>query len=134
MSFDKLTDIGGSSLDAFIFMTWDFLRFAIWTMCFSSIDVLHTCKHTAFFHKIGWCNKLCMHLQVILLIYRFLSFLSYIYIDLQVDAALDLSHTQNIGRMIKSHFPHSQVWRFSHEMMWCFKLLKMIMLLNKNNT
>lgn len=27
----------------------------------------------------------------------------------QVDAALDLSHTQNIGRMIKSHFPHSQV-------------------------
>lgn len=28
---------------------------------------------------------------------------------LQVDAALDLSHTQNIGRMIKTHFPHSQV-------------------------
>ena len=27
---------------------------------------------------------------------------------LQVDAALDLSHTQNIGRMIKSHFPYSQ--------------------------
>ncbi|KAK6132193.1 hypothetical protein DH2020_034051 [Rehmannia glutinosa] len=27
----------------------------------------------------------------------------------QVDAALDLSHTQNIGRMIKTHFPHSQV-------------------------
>ncbi|KAI3953894.1 hypothetical protein MKW98_017718 [Papaver atlanticum] len=27
----------------------------------------------------------------------------------QVDDALDLSHTQNIGRMIKSHFPHSQV-------------------------
>ncbi|KAK4363456.1 hypothetical protein RND71_018697 [Anisodus tanguticus] len=26
----------------------------------------------------------------------------------KVDAALDLSHTQNIGRMIKSHFPHSQ--------------------------
>ncbi|KAK9083184.1 hypothetical protein Scep_029655 [Stephania cephalantha] len=25
-----------------------------------------------------------------------------------VDAALDLSHTQNIGRMIKTHFPHSQ--------------------------
>jgi len=25
-----------------------------------------------------------------------------------VDAALDLSHTQNIGRMIKSHFPQSQ--------------------------
>ena len=30
----------------------------------------------------------------------------------QVDAALDLSHTQNIGRMIKAHFPHSQVWWF----------------------
>nr|GEX36857.1 structural maintenance of chromosomes protein 2-1 [Tanacetum cinerariifolium] len=27
---------------------------------------------------------------------------------LEVDAALDLSHTQNIGRMIKAHFPHSQ--------------------------
>ena len=25
-----------------------------------------------------------------------------------MDAALDLSHTQNIGRMIKHHFPHSQ--------------------------
>lgn len=31
---------------------------------------------------------------------------------LQVDAALDLSHTQNIGRMIKEHFPHSQVRSF----------------------
>ena len=27
---------------------------------------------------------------------------------LQVDAALDLSHTQNIGHMIKTHFPFSQ--------------------------
>lgn len=27
---------------------------------------------------------------------------------MQVDAALDLSHTQNIGRMIKLHFPQSQ--------------------------
>ena len=27
---------------------------------------------------------------------------------MQVDAALDLSHTQNIGRMIKAHFPYSQ--------------------------
>jgi structural maintenance of chromosome 2 len=31
-----------------------------------------------------------------------------IYILDEVDAALDLSHTQNIGRMIKSHFPQSQ--------------------------
>jgi hypothetical protein len=32
-----------------------------------------------------------------------------IYILDEVDAALDLSHTQNIGRMIKTHFPQSQV-------------------------
>ena len=25
-----------------------------------------------------------------------------------MDAALDLSHTQNIGRMIRTHFPQSQ--------------------------
>ncbi|KAL5991399.1 hypothetical protein ACLOJK_012307 [Asimina triloba] len=31
----------------------------------------------------------------------------------QVDAALDLSHTQNIGRMIKTHFPHSQNFQMS---------------------
>ncbi|CAM8991236.1 unnamed protein product [Rhodiola kirilowii] len=31
-----------------------------------------------------------------------------LYILDEVDAALDLSHTQNIGRMIKSHFPQSQ--------------------------
>ncbi|TYI72283.1 hypothetical protein E1A91_D07G050200v1 [Gossypium mustelinum] len=30
------------------------------------------------------------------------------YILDEVDAALDLSHTQNIGRMIKAHFPQSQ--------------------------
>lgn len=31
-----------------------------------------------------------------------------IYILDEVDAALDLNHTQNIGRMIKEHFPESQ--------------------------
>ncbi|KQK11078.1 hypothetical protein BRADI_2g57967v3 [Brachypodium distachyon] len=31
-----------------------------------------------------------------------------LYILDEVDAALDLSHTQNIGRMIKAHFPQSQ--------------------------
>jgi structural maintenance of chromosome 2 len=31
-----------------------------------------------------------------------------LYILDEVDAALDLSHTQNIGRMIRAHFPHSQ--------------------------
>ena len=30
------------------------------------------------------------------------------YILDEVDAALDLSHTQNIGQMLKSHFAHSQ--------------------------
>ena len=32
-----------------------------------------------------------------------------LYILDEVDAALDLSHTQNIGRMLKTHFRHSQV-------------------------
>eukprot|EP00873_Tetraselmis_striata_P016930 jgi/Tetstr1/437194/TSEL_002764.t1 len=31
-----------------------------------------------------------------------------IYILDEVDSALDLSHTQNIGRMIKTHFPFAQ--------------------------
>ena len=32
-----------------------------------------------------------------------------IYILDEVDAALDLSHTQNIGHMLRTHFTHSQV-------------------------
>lgn len=32
-----------------------------------------------------------------------------LYILDEVDAALDLSHTQNIGQMLKNHFTHSQV-------------------------
>lgn len=32
-----------------------------------------------------------------------------IYILDEVDAALDLSHTQNIGQMLRGHFRHSQV-------------------------
>lgn len=32
-----------------------------------------------------------------------------LYILDEVDAALDLSHTQNIGQMLKAHFTHSQV-------------------------
>ena len=31
-----------------------------------------------------------------------------LYILDEVDAALDLSHTQNVGQMIKTHFKHSQ--------------------------
>ena len=30
------------------------------------------------------------------------------YILDEIDAALDLSHTQNIGQMLKTHFPMSQ--------------------------
>lgn len=33
-----------------------------------------------------------------------------LYILDEVDAALDLSHTQNIGNMLKSHFKKSQVF------------------------
>lgn len=36
-----------------------------------------------------------------------------IYILDEVDAALDLSHTQNIGAMLRSHFKKSQVNRFN---------------------
>ena len=32
-----------------------------------------------------------------------------LYILDEVDAALDLSHTQNIGQMLRTHFTHSQV-------------------------
>lgn len=35
-----------------------------------------------------------------------------LYILDEVDAALDISHTQNIGQMIKSHFKHSQVRKY----------------------
>lgn len=31
-----------------------------------------------------------------------------IYVLDEVDAALDLSHTQNIGQMLRTHFTHSQ--------------------------
>merc|ERR1711934_1307006 len=31
-----------------------------------------------------------------------------LYIRDEVDSALDLSHTQNIGQMLKDHFQHSQ--------------------------
>ncbi|KAG8314048.1 Structural maintenance of chromosomes protein 2 [Homalodisca vitripennis] len=37
-----------------------------------------------------------------------------IYILDEVDAALDLSHTQNIGQMLKAHFKHSQDGMFNN--------------------
>ena len=42
-----------------------------------------------------------------------------LYILDEVDAALDLSHTQNIGRMIKAHFPHSQVSTRHSQLLTC---------------
>lgn len=41
-----------------------------------------------------------------------------IYILDEVDAALDLSHTQNIGQMLKAHFTHSQVNAFRNNLKW----------------
>jgi ABC-type iron transport system FetAB ATPase subunit len=37
-----------------------------------------------------------------------------LYILDEVDAALDLSHTQNIGHMLKTHFKESQVSMLFH--------------------
>ncbi|MCL7025251.1 hypothetical protein MKW94_019650 [Papaver nudicaule] len=53
----------------------------------------------------GQRSLLALSLILALLLYK----PAPLYILDEVDAALDLSHTQNIGRMIKSHFPHSQV-------------------------
>lgn len=37
-----------------------------------------------------------------------------LYILDEVDAALDLSHTQNIGTMLKAHFKQSQVINYAN--------------------
>lgn len=52
----------------------------------------------------GQRSLLALSLILALLLYK----PAPLYILDEVDAALDLSHTQNIGRMIKRHFPHSQ--------------------------
>ena len=50
--------------------------------------------------------------KAIIIVYLFLcfSFVKPAPLDIldEVDAALDLSHTQNIGQMLKSHFKSSQ--------------------------
>ena len=51
-------------------------------------------------------QKSLLALSLILAMLRFKP--APIYILDEVDSALDLSHTQNIGRMIKAHFPQSQ--------------------------
>ena len=40
------------------------------------------------------------------------------YILDEIDSALDLSHTQNIGHMIRTHFPHSQFIVVSLKELW----------------
>uniref|UniRef100_A0A8C9M8X7 Structural maintenance of chromosomes 2 n=1 Tax=Panthera tigris altaica TaxID=74533 RepID=A0A8C9M8X7_PANTA len=49
-----------------------------------------------------------------------------IYILDEVDAALDLSHTQNIGQMLRTHFTHSQV-RTRKTIMCLFKNYSLVM-------
>lgn len=52
---------------------------------------------------------LCRSLVALSLILSLLLFKpAPLYILDEVDAALDLSHTQNIGQMLKNHFKHSQ--------------------------
>ena len=46
-----------------------------------------------------------------------------LYILDEVDAALDLSHTQNIGHMLRTHFTHSQ-GAITTIITTCFRFLK----------
>jgi structural maintenance of chromosome 2 len=52
----------------------------------------------------GQKSLLALSLVLALLLFKPAPF----YILDEVDAALDVSHTRNIGKMIKQHFPHSQ--------------------------
>lgn len=63
-----------------------------------------------------WCFYACFRSLVALsLILAMLLFKpAPIYILDEVDAALDLSHTQNIGQMLRTHFTHSQVIHVIH--------------------
>lgn len=57
-------------------------------------------------HHVVYCRSL-VALSLILAMLLFKP--APIYILDEVDAALDLSHTQNIGQMLRTHFRHSQV-------------------------
>uniref|UniRef100_A0A8C1PKM3 Structural maintenance of chromosomes 2 n=1 Tax=Cyprinus carpio TaxID=7962 RepID=A0A8C1PKM3_CYPCA len=61
-------------------------------------------------HKIvDWLLHISLSLVALSLILAMLLFKpAPIYILDEVDAALDLSHTQNIGQMLRTHFTHSQ--------------------------
>lgn len=68
--------------------------------------------HRAALHSLShvtelFCYRSLVALSLILAMLLFKP--APIYILDEVDAALDLSHTQNIGQMLRSHFRHSQV-------------------------
>ena len=84
-----------------------------------SVTKLRWMKLIAMLSSNAFCHT-ALTLPFVYLIFRSLVALSLIlamllfkpaplYILDEVDAALDLSHTQNIGQMIRSHFKHSQV-------------------------
>jgi len=56
--------------------------------------------------KFGISTKFQVALSLILSLLLFKP--APLYILDEVDSALDLSHTQNIGQMLKDHFQHSQ--------------------------
>jgi len=57
-------------------------------------------------HVVNRANRSLLALSLVLSLLLFKP--APMYILDEVDAALDLSHTQNIGTMIKNHFNHSQ--------------------------
>lgn len=63
------------------------------------------------FNPVCLCCRSLVALSLILAMLLFKP--APIYILDEVDAALDLSHTQNIGQMLRTHFTHSQVIRKS---------------------
>ena len=61
---------------------------------------------TYFFTLLSSLSRSLVALSLILALLLFKP--APVYILDEVDAALDLSHTQNIGQMLRSHFKHSQ--------------------------
>ncbi|CAD7943419.1 unnamed protein product [Amoebophrya sp. A25] len=70
------------------------------------IKVAFNGKWQASLQPLSGGQKSLLALSLVLALLKFKP--APMYILDEVDAALDLSHTQNIGMMIKHHFPHSQ--------------------------
>ncbi|MEQ2167610.1 Structural maintenance of chromosomes protein 2 [Goodea atripinnis] len=79
-----------------------------WVNVYScSISFVCLCENVAFIYfYFSLFNRSLVALSLILAMLLFKP--APIYILDEVDAALDLSHTQNIGQMLRSHFTHSQ--------------------------